>query len=218
MVDDTADARPFTARHQLYRLYDASGDLLYIGRTNSVGQRFDGHARKQPWWHEVVDCKIELLPDFDTLAKAERIAIEQEAPRYNKQHNEDWPWLKISERVNAAADFLHRDCSEPGVGPCETNPCRRCFRKAAWLLSYSDAQVDAWDQGVMDAMALTHDWDRKAVEMWRGPFPSVRAMSEVMFKIGWHPCLIVSYIRGSIAEEKERRAMLESVSDEEDAA
>jgi hypothetical protein len=38
----------FEWRHVLYRFFDNSGALLYVGRTNSIATRFDDHARKQP--------------------------------------------------------------------------------------------------------------------------------------------------------------------------
>lgn len=77
----------FTWRHVLYRFYDATGDLLYVGLTNDIGTRFSNHVATKSWWSEVADCRIEFLPSREALEEAEILAIQTEMPRYNQRHN-----------------------------------------------------------------------------------------------------------------------------------
>ena len=73
----------FTWEHVLYRFFDEEGALLYVGITRSISTRFKAHARKQPWWPEVADCRIAFFPDRAALSRAEKLAIQRERPRYN---------------------------------------------------------------------------------------------------------------------------------------
>ena len=71
------------ARHELYRFYDASGDLLYVGITGSVRLRTSRHRTTQPWWDLVATMTVQR---FETRAEseiAERIAIRDEDPVFN---------------------------------------------------------------------------------------------------------------------------------------
>lgn len=82
-----SESTGFTWRHVLYRFYDATGELLYVGLTNDIGTRFSSHAATKSWWSEVADCRIEFLPSRKALEEAETVAIQTEMPRYNLRHN-----------------------------------------------------------------------------------------------------------------------------------
>lgn len=71
-------------RTAIYRLFDRSGTLLYVGVSSHPKRRFVDHRRTQPWWGEV--CRREVGPWYPTredAAEAERMAIRAENPRYN---------------------------------------------------------------------------------------------------------------------------------------
>lgn len=76
-----------TLPHALYRFYDRTGALLYVGLTADPGSRWKAHARDKPWWLDVTDVRIEHFPDRKTVTEAERVAIQREKPRYNVVHN-----------------------------------------------------------------------------------------------------------------------------------
>lgn len=96
--------RDYDRPHYLYRLFDAQGDLLYVGITYDLLGRFyrgyPGAGDKGPhcakyWWAEVDRVTVETYQDGRQAESAEFWAIEEEAPRYNARggvlHHEDRP-------------------------------------------------------------------------------------------------------------------------------
>lgn len=73
--------------HALYRFYDADDQLLYVGITLDPGPRWRAHRDDKPWWHEVTNVTIEVLPSRAAVLEAEKQAILAERPRYNVVHN-----------------------------------------------------------------------------------------------------------------------------------
>jgi hypothetical protein len=72
----------------VYRVYSTRGELLYVGRTESLLTRFNGH-RSQPWWFEMGSVAWELWPSRAVAVEAELTAIQNERPRYNRAGSED---------------------------------------------------------------------------------------------------------------------------------
>jgi NAD-dependent dihydropyrimidine dehydrogenase PreA subunit len=75
--------------HFLYRFYDRTDALLYIGITKDPKTRFKWHRNNQPWWTDVDQAKtqVDFHPSRDAVLEAERKAIIAETPLYNDQHN-----------------------------------------------------------------------------------------------------------------------------------
>jgi len=74
---------------QLYRHYDSSGQLLYVGISLSALWRTMTHRRDSAWWNEVTVVKIENHRNRWRAIEAERQAIVEERPRYNIRHSEE---------------------------------------------------------------------------------------------------------------------------------
>jgi hypothetical protein len=71
----------------VYRCYNAEGELLYIGSTfRHAAVRLTHHRYTQPWWGEVAEVRIEKHP-YSTLRAVEFAAIRDELPLYNVIHN-----------------------------------------------------------------------------------------------------------------------------------
>lgn len=81
--DAVAVAESRAAMHKLYRFFDASGQLLYVGITCNPGKRFDQHRGGKSWWDEIASIRLESHPSRESLLDAERAAIREEAPLYN---------------------------------------------------------------------------------------------------------------------------------------
>ena len=79
--------------HWLYRLYDADGELLYIGQTYRPARRISYHKSRarsdfgSDWFLDVCRAEWQRYPDYDAVLWAEREAIKAERPRYNVVHN-----------------------------------------------------------------------------------------------------------------------------------
>lgn len=72
----------------LYRFFDASGQLLYVGKTISIPSlRFKNHAHEKAWWRGVAEIKLQPYPTHDALVAAEKDAIRNEHPLHNFAHN-----------------------------------------------------------------------------------------------------------------------------------
>jgi predicted GIY-YIG superfamily endonuclease len=77
-----------TRPHALYRFYDASDVLLYVGITVDPGARFKKHGGDKPWWSEVDRISIDHFATRQEALAAERKAIKEEQPLHNVIHNE----------------------------------------------------------------------------------------------------------------------------------
>jgi hypothetical protein len=73
-------------RTAVYRLFDAAGDLLYIGSSNNPRIRCYEHASTKRWWPEVALRTEAWLDTRDDALAHEKHAILVESPRYNVQH------------------------------------------------------------------------------------------------------------------------------------
>jgi hypothetical protein len=67
---------------QLYRHFNADGDLLYVGVSLSALARQVSHRRSH-WAHEIVRIEIEYCADRKEAERLEALAILAEKPRYN---------------------------------------------------------------------------------------------------------------------------------------
>jgi hypothetical protein len=70
-------------RTALYRLYDRADRLIYVGISDQLGERWERHLRKMPWWPEVQRMTSEWYPDRAAAAVAETDAIQHEQPIQN---------------------------------------------------------------------------------------------------------------------------------------
>lgn len=64
--------RPAQGRTAVYELYDAFGELLYVGVTNSPRHRFAQHAADKFWWGDV-DPSQTRMTWFETRQEALRV-------------------------------------------------------------------------------------------------------------------------------------------------
>jgi hypothetical protein len=75
------------AEHALYRFFGAGGVLLYVGLTVQLPIRLRDHHRGRAWWSEVERMTVQRYPGRPEVIAAERLAIINEKPKYNIQHN-----------------------------------------------------------------------------------------------------------------------------------
>lgn len=77
----------------LYRLFDGADQLLYVGITHDLEQRWEYHSYMQAWWHLVQRQSIEWFPNRPAAVEAERAAVATESPRFDATHRLGRGWL-----------------------------------------------------------------------------------------------------------------------------
>lgn len=82
------DDRPDT---DLYRLFDESNELLYVGISISAIQRASQHRNRKGWWLNVKRIEIEHYETRDLALTAEYEAIISERPLHNVMHSKEHP-------------------------------------------------------------------------------------------------------------------------------
>ncbi|MGW2865917.1 GIY-YIG nuclease family protein [Streptomyces sp. NPDC001205] len=70
-------------RTALYRLYDESEGLLYVGIAFDPRLRWKTHAREKPWWTKVHVKEIEWFLTRAEAEGAEALAIKDQRPKHN---------------------------------------------------------------------------------------------------------------------------------------
>lgn len=70
---------------KLYRHFDASGRLLYVGIAIRPTDRLLQHIRLSTWADSIARIDIETHASRDLAVAAEATAIEAESPLYNKR-------------------------------------------------------------------------------------------------------------------------------------
>lgn len=76
----------WSAKTAVYRRYDASGVLLYIGITSDFKGRDAVHRALSPWWRHMARTEAEWFPDRESALESEANAIRAEDPIFNLQH------------------------------------------------------------------------------------------------------------------------------------
>lgn len=71
----------------LYRHFGAGNKLLYVGISHNALHRLYNHMADSEWYPEIVRVDIEHYPSLQSALNAEKQAIKNEGPIYNKTHN-----------------------------------------------------------------------------------------------------------------------------------
>jgi len=133
--------------HDLYRMRDLSGRLLYIGVTNGGLRRFMEHAKDKTWWLEVASIDIEHVHcSRQAIEMLEREAIKSESPLYNVTHNQGQP---LPPPVAPVVPAPVAPVSEPTVEELQPGWCSVGDRVTH--LHFGDGWVcDLWNHGTDD--------------------------------------------------------------------
>lgn len=83
----TGEAVAHTEATALYRWYDESDRLLYLGISDNLPGRVKGHVRGSSWMDFAVRSTVARFPTRKEAAEAETAAIKAEQPLFNDVHN-----------------------------------------------------------------------------------------------------------------------------------
>lgn len=116
--------------HAVYRMYNAAGDLLYVGCTANPVKRFTlNHQYIAVWMQETTSIKLVWFPDLATALAGERQAILEENPRYNVQEGGN-------SRKHRSLCQLCPKCGGPkDPGPSYCKACKRDYNRLRYQKS-----------------------------------------------------------------------------------
>ena len=87
--EDTSTTRQATLEEEyenrenfVYRYFDRTGRLLYVGVTNEPENRHRGHRRKS-WFSAIARKTVDAYPTRSAALAAEREALRTESPLHN---------------------------------------------------------------------------------------------------------------------------------------
>lgn len=88
----------------LYRHYNTTGILLYVGISLSAIRRLSQHSNRSRWFNQIAMIKIEKFESRDEAQFAEKQAIENEGPLFNIKMVPKKP--ELPEKVRAREPVL----------------------------------------------------------------------------------------------------------------
>lgn len=84
ITEETFTPDEIAARGTCYRIYDETGELLYVGATVDLKGRILMHRRVQPWWPSVHHIRAAHYPTATEAQLDESRAIATEQPIHNR--------------------------------------------------------------------------------------------------------------------------------------
>lgn len=116
----------------LYRHFNATGDLLYVGISINAFERYKQHASEKEWFDDVSNMTIERFDTRQCALEAEMSAIKNENPKYNI--------------VGTPLANVRR--KKPSVKIAEKKPARKRYSKeiewqVAGTIQHSKEEIDS---------------------------------------------------------------------------
>ena len=90
--------------HTLYRFFDESGALLYVGITGNPAKRLSQHRREKDWWDSVSRVEMQRFASREELEAAERAAVIAEKPLHNVVFNGPNTSSQVKPKVQRETD------------------------------------------------------------------------------------------------------------------
>jgi predicted GIY-YIG superfamily endonuclease len=124
--------------YRLYRHFNASGELLYVGISLNSVARLAQHRDRSAWFGEIVRIEIEAFETKEAAIQAEIIAIWKERPKYNIRHQYAAPTVSIAPstftdiaEVLGVSEVILSKMIHNGGGSRLARPLRRTEKSAA---------------------------------------------------------------------------------------
>ena len=155
----------------LYRAFDCNNQLLYVGISNDWTRRLHEHEKQSLWFDKTQHVTIEKFETRAEVEVAEKAAIEQEKPVFNKQYSTsfDYPrnhWVALKKAVKSgkADDYWHQDLIDlirSGAEVYEKKPRQLrpagiafLFKEVIGFLEFNREPICRNCQGVLSAKML----------------------------------------------------------------
>lgn len=142
----------------VYRLYDADGDLLYVGVAFEPEKRWKQHRETARWWPHVVRREAVLYPTRREAFDAELRAIKSERPKHNTQGSERpyMPAPRVAPTFDVRGRVLrirHHE-TQRVVATMRIDGSTKSLKNAhaATLRCYPDLSRIRFEQGIRDCL------------------------------------------------------------------
>lgn len=129
----SAHSRTDEIQYCVYRHFDLTGCLLYVGCAGKVLKRVNGHRNSSHWVRLVSRIEIEYFKSRQEALDAEREAILVERPLYNTEHNLEPFWHRrkpsamsseLTRRQKEIFQFIVDYLENAGVPPSRGDICK----------------------------------------------------------------------------------------------
>jgi predicted GIY-YIG superfamily endonuclease len=150
-------------RTALYRFYDASENLLYVGITNDPWRRWRQHVQEKSWYPQVKHQAVTWYDSRIRAEVAEQVAIRCEHPRFNIAGAlRPVPDEASAEPAPDPSPVDEAEAAHPEPGPAETpTPDRRrrtfivLLVCGAWAFLPQDPGMPSWHTPWMKALIIS---------------------------------------------------------------
>lgn len=100
-----------SAPYWLYRCYDKTDQLVYVGISHDAHARLRGHSYRSWWAADVEYVELEEIQGKTAALEAEKVAVRTEHPRWNVQHRRGHLEGMPKERL---ADYMYALTKQSG--------------------------------------------------------------------------------------------------------
>lgn len=138
-----------TGRTALYRHFDADGCLLYVGISCNPLSRLKQHSWAAEWFERLASTSVEWLDKRSEAMKAERSAIQNELPEFNRAGvervcgNEPSEWPEELAQIERFLEETGMAASTLGVKAAENSRAIARIREGRAHISTLD-RVVSW--------------------------------------------------------------------------
>jgi len=146
----------------LYRLWNRSDELLYVGITHRGWRRFDEHASAKAWWPQVHHVTVAHHRSREDARAAELAAIQSERPLFNIA---DTVRATRAPRQVITTDGMVCEITSRRSHYVRTEPLRMDYEVECSAMS------DDWAPGEMDAFDLFDMWFDRYYDKFKGVAP-----------------------------------------------
>lgn len=123
--------------HYVYRVYDSTGALIYVGCTKNLFARLQIHQGNAWWAPQAAKVVARVFPTQSDALAVEKRAIKSEHPKWNIgmrdwKNNRDWTRQNYVDYVTAWVNGHHSFRRTPVENPHNTDHMKSVAR-AYWI-------------------------------------------------------------------------------------
>jgi hypothetical protein len=140
----------------LYRWFDETGQLLYVGISISAYERAKDHRKTKEWFREAKKMTIEQFATREQALEAEKTAIQNEKPLHNVVHSTNGQLTRtfnIAEAAKATGKSQMTIRKYLGLSgrPSRLPNAQKVLKAGDFQETWQIPESDLWQSGLMTA-------------------------------------------------------------------